>query len=111
MKTYKYIALAALVLGFAACSQDYDFTPNQEDIVQIVSANIATEVKTRVNTLDDGTQWENNDQILLVNNSRDNKYVRSIVLNGNKLETPFFTHQDIVDGGTLELTMGSEPLK
>ena len=27
------------------------------------------------------------------------------------LETPFFTHQDIVDGGTLELTMGSEPLK
>ena len=24
MKTYKYIALAALVLGFAACSQDYD---------------------------------------------------------------------------------------
>ena len=50
MKTYKYIALAALVLGFAACSQDYDFTPNQEDIVQIVSANIATEVKTRFNT-------------------------------------------------------------
>ena len=23
----------------------------------------------------------------------------------------FVTHQDIVDGGTLELTMGSEPLK
>ena len=73
MKTYKYIALAALVLGFAACSQDDDFTPQQEDIVQIASANIATEVKTRVNTLDDGTQWENNDQILLVNNSRENK--------------------------------------
>lgn len=73
MKTYKYIALAALVLGFAACSQDYDFTPNQEDIVQIVSANIATEVQTRVNTLGDGTSWENNDQILLVNNSRTTK--------------------------------------
>ena len=73
MKTYKYIALAALVLGFAACSQDYDFTPNQEDIVQIVSANIATEVKTRVNTLGDGTLFENADQILLVNGSRTSK--------------------------------------
>ena len=86
MKTYKYIALAALVLGFAACSQDYDFTPNQEDIVQIVSANIATEVKTRVNTLDDGTQWENNDQILLVNNSRDNKNSGTYTYNGTAWE-------------------------
>ena len=86
MKTYKYIALAALVLGFAACSQDYDFTPNQEDIVQIVSANIATEVKTRVNTLDDGTQWENNDQILLVNNSRDNKNSGTYTYNGTVWE-------------------------
>ena len=50
-------------------------------------------------------------KVIVHNNSRDNKYVQSIVLNGNKLETPFFTHQDIVDGGTLELTMGSEPLK
>ena len=50
-------------------------------------------------------------KVIAHNNSRDNKYVQSIVLNGNKLETPFFTHQDIVDGGTLELTMGSEPLK
>ena len=86
MKTYKYIALAALVLGFAACSQDYDFTPNQEDIVQIVSANIATEVKTRVNTLDDGTQWDNNDQILLVNNSRDNKNSGTYTYNGTAWE-------------------------
>lgn len=69
MKTYKYIALAALALGFTACSQDDDFTPQQEDIVKIASANIATEVQTRVNTLADGTLWENNDQILLVNNA------------------------------------------
>ena len=70
MKTYKYIALAALALGFAACSQDDDFAPQQEDIVKIASANIATEVQTRVNTLDEGTVWENGDRILLVNNSR-----------------------------------------
>lgn len=73
MKTYKYIALAVLALGFTACSQDDDFTPQQEDIVQIVSANIATEVQTRVNTLGDGTLFENADQILLINNSRTNK--------------------------------------
>lgn len=73
MKTYKYITLAALALGFAACTQDDDFAPQQEDIVKIASANIATEVQTRVNTLADGTKWENTDQILLVNNSRDSK--------------------------------------
>lgn len=72
-KTYKYIALAALALGFTACSQDEDFTPQQEDIVQIASANIATEVQTRVNTLGDGTLFENADQILLVNGSRTSK--------------------------------------
>ena len=73
MKTYKYIALAARALGFTACSQDEDFTPQQEDIVQIASANIATEVQTRVNTLGDGTLFENADQILLVNGSRTSK--------------------------------------
>lgn len=73
MKTYKYIVLAALALGFTACSQDKDFTPQLEDIVQIASANIATEVQTRVNTLGDGTLFENADQILLVNGSRTSK--------------------------------------
>lgn len=34
-----------------------------------------------------------------------------MVLNGKELKTPFFAHQDIVDGGTLELTMGGNPLK
>lgn len=81
-KTYKCIALAALALGFTACSQDDDFSPQQEDIVQIASANIATEVQTRVNTLGDGTLWENNDQILLVNNSRDNKNSGTYTYNG-----------------------------
>jgi len=82
MKTYKYIALAALALGLAACTQDDDFAPQQEDIVKIASANIATEVQTRVNTLDDGTLWENTDQILLVNNSRDSKNSGTYTYNG-----------------------------
>ena len=49
--------------------------------------------------------------ILAHNNSRENKYVQKMVLNGKELKTPFFAHQDIVDGGTLELTMGGNPLK
>lgn len=72
-KIYKYTALAVFALGFTACSQDDDFTAQQEDIVQIASANIATEVQTRVNTLGDGTLFENADQILLVNGSRTSK--------------------------------------
>lgn len=46
--------------------------------------------------------------VIAKNNSRENKYIQSIVLNGKTLDEPFFTHQDIVDGGTLELTMGKE---
>lgn len=83
MNTYKYIALAALVLGFTACSQDDDFTPQQEDVVQIASANIATEVQSRVNTLEDGKTWETNDRILLVNNSRDTKNSGTYTYNGS----------------------------
>ena len=38
-------------------------------------------------------------------NSKDNKYVERIVLNGEELDKPFFTHEDIVNGGTLEIYM------
>ena len=44
--------------------------------------------------------------VIAKNNSRENKYIQSMVLNGKPLDKPFFTHQDIVDGCTLELTMG-----
>lgn len=49
--------------------------------------------------------------IVIHNNSRENKYVQKMVLNGKELNVPFFAHQDMIDGGTLELTMGGEPLK
>ena len=45
------------------------------------------------------------------NNSRENKYIQLMRLNGKPLNQPFFTHQDIINGGTLELTMGSAPVK
>lgn len=83
-KTYKYLALAALVTGFAACSQEDDFAPQQSDIVQIASAYIATEVQTRVNTYGAGDTFENTDEILLVNNTRTDKNEGTYTYNGSE---------------------------
>ncbi|MEG0039978.1 MAG: glycoside hydrolase family 92 protein, partial [Bacteroides sp.] len=49
--------------------------------------------------------------VIAKNNSRAHKYIQSMTLNGKPLETPFFTHQDIVNGGTLEFVMGATPIK
>ncbi len=43
------------------------------------------------------------------NNSHDNKYVQGIRLNGQPLDRVWFRHSDIVNGGSLELTMGNTP--
>jgi predicted alpha-1,2-mannosidase len=45
------------------------------------------------------------------NNSKENKYISRMTLNGKELTEPFFTHQDIINGGTLTLTMSNEPTK
>jgi predicted alpha-1,2-mannosidase len=47
--------------------------------------------------------------IVAHNNSRDNKYVQSIRLNGQRLDQVWFRHSQVADGGTLELTMGDAP--
>jgi predicted alpha-1,2-mannosidase len=47
--------------------------------------------------------------IVALGNSRENKYVQSIRLNGKQLEQLWFRHADIANGGTLELTMGDAP--
>ncbi len=41
--------------------------------------------------------------------SHDNKYVRSIELNGKPLQQVWFRHADVANGGRLELTMGDTP--
>ena len=40
-----------------------------------------------------------------------NKYIQSAKMNGLKLESPWFTHKQLIDGGTLELEMGPLPNK
>ena len=51
--------------------------------------------------LPDGKQFT----IITKNNSRTNKYIASVTLNGQPLNTPFFTHDDIIAGGIMEITM------
>lgn len=45
--------------------------------------------------------------VIAINNSKENKYIKSMRLNGKTLETPFFKHENIVGGGTLEMEMTS----
>lgn len=40
-----------------------------------------------------------------------NKYIESARLNGAPLDRPWFTHAELMDGGTLELVMGPRPNK
>jgi predicted alpha-1,2-mannosidase len=40
-----------------------------------------------------------------------NKYIQSATLDGKPLDTPWFTHAQLADGGTLELIMGPKPNK
>jgi predicted alpha-1,2-mannosidase len=49
--------------------------------------------------------------ILAPGSSAVNKYIQQAKFNGKILTTPWFTHQQLVDGGTLELTMGPKPNK
>jgi predicted alpha-1,2-mannosidase len=50
-------------------------------------------------------------EIVAENYSPDNKYIRSATLNGNTLNKPWFSHDDIKDGGTLVLVMGEKANK
>lgn len=47
--------------------------------------------------------------IKTVNNSSENNYVQNVRLNGKNLNQHFLSHEDILAGGKLIITMGSEP--
>jgi len=56
---------------------------------------------------------ENGKQFTMIANkcSVVNKYIQSAKMNGQVLNTPWFTHEQLVNGGTLELEMGPKPNK
>ena len=43
--------------------------------------------------------------------SEDNKYIQSATLNGQPLDKPFISHEEVMKGGKLVLKMGSQPNK
>lgn len=43
--------------------------------------------------------------------SIENKYIQEVKLNGQALDRSYITHQEIMQGGTIEFTMGAEPNK
>jgi predicted alpha-1,2-mannosidase len=43
--------------------------------------------------------------------SATNKYIQKAFLNGKEINTTFFSHKELMDGGTLQLIMGSKPNK
>ena len=49
--------------------------------------------------------------IVVKNNGKKNKYIESVLLNGKALNIPFFNHQDIANGGTMEIKMTDHPTK
>ncbi len=58
-------------------------------------------------TLSNGKVFE----IEAKNASDDNKYIQSAILNGKEWNQPWFSHEDIKDGGKLILVMGCKPNK
>ncbi|GAL68416.1 alpha-1,2-mannosidase [Jejuia pallidilutea] len=52
-----------------------------------------------------------NFRLKTINNSTENKYVQSVLLNGKALESPFISHENIIKGGDMEIVMGPEPNK
>jgi predicted alpha-1,2-mannosidase len=70
--------------------------------------NIGSPIFTEsVITLGNGKEFK----ILAANSSEDNKYIQSAKLNGKEWNKPWFSHDDIKNGGILELVMGSKPNK
>ncbi len=55
--------------------------------------------------LDYGKQF----RINIINNSKNNKYVHSVSLNGQPIEQHYISHEQIMAGGKLTITMGSKP--
>jgi predicted alpha-1,2-mannosidase len=49
--------------------------------------------------------------VIAKNNSDDNKYIQSAELNGKPFNKTYFSHEDIMNGGTLVLVMGNRPNK
>lgn len=80
MKTFKYIALAALTISFAACTQDEDFIPRGDGDAVKITASIGA-LQTRVSyDAERNTTFDEGDQIKVENKLRTSKNVATYTL-------------------------------
>ena len=87
MKTLKYIALAALTISLAACTQDDDFIPRGDADAVKINATIG-KLQTRVAYEDDGaTNFINGDKICVQNTLRDTKNIATYTFDGTTWTT------------------------
>ena len=100
MKTSnKYIALAAMALTFAACTQEEDFTPQTDGDAVKINATIGR-LQTRVAYENDGaTNFINGDEICVQNTLRDTKNIATYTFDGTTWTT---TDALVWNGGTAE---------
>ena len=100
MKTYnKYIALAAMALTFAACTQEDDFTPQTDGDAVKINATIGR-LQTRVAYEDNGaTNFINGDEICVQNILRETKNIATYTFDGTTWTT---TDALVWNGGTAE---------
>ena len=95
----KYIALAAMALTFAACTQEEDFTPQTDGDAVKINATIGR-LQTRVAYEDDGaTNFIYRDQICVENIKRTNKNIATYTFDGSTWTT---TDALVWNGGTAE---------
>ena len=80
----------------------YPVTPGLP--VYTIGSPIFEEVKVQ---LQNGRQF----QVLAKGSSAQNKYIQSAKFNGKVIDTPWFTHEQLMAGGKLELEMGPKPNK
>ena len=85
--------------GFVAFSMlgFYPVTPGLP--VYTIGSPLFKEAKIH---LDNGKEFK----VIAHNNSEQNKYIQSAKLNGKELKGPWFTHDDLKNGGILEFEMG-----
>lgn len=100
MKTSnKYIALAAMALTFAACTQEEDFTPQMDGDAVKINATI-DRLQSRVAYEADGaTNFINGDEICVQNTLRDTKNIATYTFDGSTWTT---TDALVWNGGTAE---------
>ena len=62
IRNISYAALAYFAITFSACTQNEDMTPTLKGL-EINATFTVGGVQTRVNTLEKGNSWENNDDL------------------------------------------------